>query len=199
MHPATKGGVGKLELFGSGGKHETIEVEESRWLYSFEVDAAGDAIREGRQEFAAPGMNWADSTGNLRVLDQWRAAIGLEYTVEKAAFRTRTISGDTLKPGNGVPKRSIPGLATSASVVALGFEFFPNFAAASLTLDSFYEAGGNLFDTAYIYAGGKTEEIFGDLAHQPQCSAQGARPHRQRCPFAALLSGCDWQAIVPVA
>ncbi|PSH62380.1 aldo/keto reductase [Phyllobacterium sophorae] len=156
-----KGGVGKLELFGSGGKHETIEVEESRWLYSFEVDAAGDAIREGRQEFAAPGMNWADSTGNLRVLDQWRAAIGLEYTVEKAAFRTRTISGDTLKPGNGVPKRSIPGLATSASVVALGFEFFPNFAAASLTLDSFYEAGGNLFDTAYIYAGGKTEEIFG--------------------------------------
>ncbi|MDA4630015.1 aldo/keto reductase, partial [Escherichia coli] len=46
--------------------------------------------------------------------------------------------------------------------MALGFEFFPNFAAGSLTLDAYYEAGGNLFDTAFIYAGGKTEEIFGD-------------------------------------
>jgi predicted dehydrogenase/aryl-alcohol dehydrogenase-like predicted oxidoreductase len=157
-----KGGVGKLELFRSGGAHETIEVEESRWLYSFEVDAVGDAIREGRQEFAAPGMSWADSAGNLRVLDQWRAAIGLEYVVEKAAMRTKTISGDTLASGNAVPKRHIPGLSKPTSVVALGFEFFPNFAAGSLTLDAYYEAGGNLFDTAYIYAGGKTEEIFGD-------------------------------------
>jgi predicted dehydrogenase/aryl-alcohol dehydrogenase-like predicted oxidoreductase len=157
-----KGGVGKLELFRSGGAHETIAVEESRWLYSFEVDALGAAIREGRQEFSAPGMSWADSAGNLRVLDQWRAAIGLEYTVEKALLRTKTISGDSLEPGHAVPKRIIPGLAKHASVVALGFEFFPNFAAASLTLDAYYAAGGNLFDTAYIYAGGKTEEIFGD-------------------------------------
>ena len=157
-----EGGVGKLELFKSGGTHETIEVAENRWLYSFEVDAAGEAIRDGRHEFSPPGMSWADSVGNLRVLDQWRTAIGLEYEVEKAAARTRTISGDILKPGNSVPKRKIPGLSKPASVVALGFEFFPNFAAGSLTLDAYYGAGGNLFDTAFIYAGGKTEEIFGD-------------------------------------
>lgn len=157
-----EGGIGKLELFKSDGTHETIELEERRWLYSFEVDAAGDAIHDKRQEFAAPGMSWADSIGNLRVLDQWRAAIGLEYTIEKAALRTKTLSGNGLKAGNSVPKRAIPGLAKPASVVALGFEFFPNFAAGSLTLDAYYAAGGNLFDTAYIYAGGKTEEIFGD-------------------------------------
>ncbi|QND54341.1 Gfo/Idh/MocA family oxidoreductase (plasmid) [Phyllobacterium sp. 628] len=157
-----QGGTGTIEIFKSGGVHETIEVQEDRWLYSFEVDAAGNAIREKRQEFAAPGMSWADSIGNLRVLDQWRAAIGLEYSVEKAAKRSKTISGSTAKPGNSVPKRAIPGLTKPASSVALGFEFFPNFAAGSLTLDAYYEAGGNLFDTAYIYSGGKTEEIFGD-------------------------------------
>ncbi len=157
-----EGGVGKIEIFKNGGKHECVEVAESSWLYSFEVDATGKAIQEKRQEFAAPGMSWTDSIGNLRVLDQWRAAIGLEYGVEKAEKRTKTISSTPAKAGNALPKRTIPGLTKPISSVALGFEFFPNFAAGSLTLDAFYEAGGNLFDTAYIYGGGKTEEIFGD-------------------------------------
>ncbi|MFK0166735.1 aldo/keto reductase [Rhizobium sp. NPDC090279] len=156
-----KGGVGKIELI-KGGETQTIEVKEERWLYSFEVDAAGDAIRAGQKEFAYPGINWADSIGNLRVLDQWRASIGLEYGVEKAAKRTKNIAGATVIKGNSIPKRSIPGISKPASLVTLGFEFFPNFAAASLTLDAFYEAGGNAFDTAYVYGGGKTESIFGD-------------------------------------
>ncbi|MGV1838500.1 aldo/keto reductase [Rhizobium rhizogenes] len=156
-----KGGVGRIELI-KGGETQVIEVKEDRWLYSFEVDAAGDAIRAGAKEFAYPGIGWADSIGNLRVLDQWRATIGLEYEVEKATRRTTNIVGAPVTKGNSVPKRSIPGIAKPASIVTLGFEFFPNFAAASLTLDAFYEAGGNAFDTAYVYGGGKTESIFGD-------------------------------------
>jgi len=156
-----KGGVGKIEVI-KGGETQTIEVKEERWLYSFEVDAAGDAIRVGQKEFAYPGISWADSIGNLKVLDQWRASIGLEYGVEKAAKRTKNIAGATVTKGNSIPKRSIPGISKPASLVTLGFEFFPNFAAASLTLDAFYEAGGNAFDTAYVYGGGKTESIFGD-------------------------------------
>ncbi|WP_112609771.1 aldo/keto reductase [Rhizobium sp. WW22] len=156
-----KGGVGKIEVI-KGGETQTIEVKEERWLYSFEVDAAGDAIRAGQKELAYPGISWADSIGNLKVLDQWRASIGLEYGVEKAAKRTKNIAGATVTKGNSIPKRSIPGISKPASLVTLGFEFFPNFAAASLTLDAFYEAGGNAFDTAYVYGGGKTESIFGD-------------------------------------
>ncbi len=156
-----KGGVGKIELF-KGNEQQTIEVKEDRWLYSFEVDAAGDAIRAGQQEFTSPGMGSADSVGNLRVLDQWRASIGLEYSVEKAAKRVTNLAGGKVTLGNSIPKRAIPGISKPASVVTLGFEFFPNFAAASLTLDAFYEAGGNVFDTAFVYGGGKTESIFGD-------------------------------------
>jgi len=156
-----KGGTGRIDIV-KGDKVETIELPEDRWLYSFEVDAAGEAIRQGRHEFAAPGMTWADSLGNLRVMDQWRASVGLEYSVEKATSRVGNIAGGKVTAGNAVPKRQVPGLAKPTSVVALGFEFFPNFASASLTLDAFYEAGGNLFDTAYVYGGGKTEAIFGD-------------------------------------
>lgn len=156
-----EGGVGKIEIF-KGGNQETVEVEEERWLYSFEADAAGDAIRAGEKEFRWPGMSWADSTGNLRVLDQWRASVGLEYGVEKAERRTANVTGDAVRSGNNIPQRPIPGISKPASVVTLGFEFFPNFAAASLTLDAFYEAGGNVFDTAYVYGAGRTEAIFGD-------------------------------------
>jgi predicted dehydrogenase/aryl-alcohol dehydrogenase-like predicted oxidoreductase len=156
-----KGGTGRIEIIRKDGMSETVEVAESGWLYSFEVDAAGEAIRAGKTEFAAPGMSWADSIGNLRVLDQWRASIGLEYDVEKPALRTRNLAGDTVQGGNSVPCVMIPGIAKPASAVALGFEFFPNFASASLTLDAFHEAGGNVFDTAYIYNRGLTEAIFG--------------------------------------
>ncbi|MGI8399422.1 aldo/keto reductase [Agrobacterium deltaense] len=156
-----KGGTGRIDII-RGDKVETIELPEDRWLYSFEVDAAGEAIRQGKKEFDAPGMAWADSLGNLRVMDQWRASVGLEYSIEKATSRVANIAGGKVVAGNAVPKRQIPGLAKPASVVALGFEFFPNFPSASLTLDAFYEAGGNLFDTAYVYGAGRTEAIFGD-------------------------------------
>ena len=157
-----KGGTGKIKVIKPDGTKKTIEVKEKGWLYSFEVDAAGRAIRAGRTEFAAPGMDHADSVGNLRVLDKWRAAIGLAYDVEKAQSRAANIVGEAVKAGSSLPRRAIPGLSKQGSVAALGFEFFPNFAAASLTLDAFYEAGGNIFDTAYIYNRGLTEEIFGD-------------------------------------
>jgi len=157
-----EGGTGRIEIIAKDGTSRTVDVKEDRWLYSFEVDAAGEAIRGGRTEFAAPGMSWADSVANLRVMDQWRAAVGLEYGIEKASRQTTNITGDAVKAGSSVPKRNIPGLTKQASVVALGFEFFSRFADASLTMDRFWEAGGNLFDTAWIYGRGKTEEIFGD-------------------------------------
>ncbi|WP_105382949.1 aldo/keto reductase [Neorhizobium alkalisoli] len=156
-----QGGIGRIEII-KGDERETIELEEKGYLYSFEVDAVGEAIREGRGEFASPGMSAADSLGNLRVLDQWRASVGLEYAAETAVGRPTNITGGKVRLGSGIPKRPIPGVAKEASALSLGFEFFPNFAAASLTMDAFYEAGGNVFDTAYVYGAGKTEKIFGD-------------------------------------
>ncbi|MCO4319352.1 aldo/keto reductase [Phyllobacterium sp. 21LDTY02-6] len=156
-----QGGVGLIDII-NGEERRTIEVEEKRYLYSFEVDAVAEAVRAGQTEFASPGMSAADSLGNLRVLDQWRASIGLEYGVETAARRVTNVAGAPVQPGNTLPRRQLPGFAKPLAAAALGFEFFSNFASASLTLDAYYEAGGNVFDTAYIYAGGKTESIFGD-------------------------------------
>lgn len=156
-------GLGKIDVILNDGSRETISVNATEHLYSFEADAASIAIQEGRQEFAAPGMTWADSLGNARVLDKWRADVGLEYEIERPAGRPRTLDNRPLaKGGTKIPRRSIPGLAKSTSSVALGFEDFRTFASGAILLDAFFERGGNLFDTGFIYAGGYTEKLFGD-------------------------------------
>ena len=120
-----EGGTGEIHIIRPEGGSEVVSVKEDGWLYSFEADAAGEAILAGKQELAWPGMGWADSLGNLAVLDKWRAGAGLEYGIEKPAWRPNTISGRKLKSGGtAIPKRAIPGLTPPASVVALGFEDF---------------------------------------------------------------------------
>ncbi len=158
-----EGGVGKIEIIASDGSAKTVEVNEPGWLYAFEVDAVGEAIRAGKLKFSWPGMSWADSLGNLRVQDKWRAAVGLEYEIEKAPRRRLTISGRPLGASSAeIAKRAIPGLAKPASIVALGFEDFRTFSSGSILLDAFWEKGGNIFDTAYVYGAGYTERLLGE-------------------------------------
>jgi predicted dehydrogenase len=125
-----QGGTGVIEIIGRDGTARVVEVAEDRWLYAFEVDAAGDAIQAGRQEFAAPGMSWDDTLGNLRVLDRWRAEVGLTYGFERASERPRTVRNTPLVRGRQIPQRAIPGLERPTSVVALGFEDFLTFSGA---------------------------------------------------------------------
>ncbi|AZV17927.1 MULTISPECIES: aldo/keto reductase [unclassified Mesorhizobium] len=166
-------GLGRIDIIAFTGARQTISVDEKRHVYSFEVDAAGEAIRAGGQEFAWPGMAWAESLGTLRVLDKWRAAAGLEYAIEKAAQRTNTISGRPLRSGGtAIAKRTIPGLSKPASVVALGFEDFRTFSSGSILLDAYFEAGGNLFDTGYVYGGGYTEKLLGEWLKNRDVRAQ---------------------------
>ncbi|WP_137151620.1 aldo/keto reductase [Devosia sp. FKR38] len=154
-------GLGKIDII-KNGVTETISVGEQRHVYSFEADAAAEAILAGRQELSAPGMSWDDSLGNARVLDKWRKDAGIEYSVETAAKRVTTLDNRKLGANTGViPKRSIPGLSKQASAVALGFEDFTTFASGAILLDAFWEKGGNIFDTAFVYGGGYTEKLFG--------------------------------------
>ncbi|MFO1144308.1 MAG: aldo/keto reductase [Amaricoccus sp.] len=158
-----EGGVGKITFVASDGESRTVEVEEPGWLYSFEADAAGEAIRAGRQEFTAPGMSWDDTLGNLRVLDKWRADAGLKYGIETPEARPRTLGGTPLaQPGTTIPHKAVRDLPKSASRLALGFEDFPDFASASILLDAFWEKGGNVFDTGWIYASGRCERVLGE-------------------------------------
>lgn len=156
-------GPGWIEIHRPDGSQQTISLNDRNHLYAYEVDAAAAAIAAGRQEFEPPGMTWADSLGNARVLDKWRADAGVRYDIETPARRTTTLRGTPLaRRGDRIPERAIPGLAKKSSAVALGFEDFRTFASGAILLDAYWEAGGNLFDTAFIYAGGHTEQLLGE-------------------------------------
>ena len=96
-------------------------------------------------------MSWADSIGNLSVLDKWRADAGLKFGIERAEARPRTLRNAPLaKPNATIPHKPVRGLAKSASRLALGFEDFPDFASAAILLDAFWEQGGNVLDTVFV-------------------------------------------------
>ena len=57
------------------GETETIVVKADRDLFTYEADAVAQHI-DARQ---AQPMTWADSEGNMRLLDAWRAEIGLRF------------------------------------------------------------------------------------------------------------------------
>ncbi len=161
-----QGGTAVIRLFDAAGNRQDIAVDEPRHVYSFEVDAAADAIRAGRREFAYPGMTAADTLGNLKVMDKWRASIGLEYALETPAVRTRTLTGEALlRKEQIVPRGHIPGVEKESSMLALGMMLFSTFPAASIALDAFFEAGGNLIDSAFHYGGGTQDRLIGQWVH----------------------------------
>ncbi|AYG63458.1 aldo/keto reductase [Rhizobium jaguaris] len=158
-----QGGTATIRLFAADGTRQDIPVNEPRHIYSFEVDAAGAAIRAGRKDFAYPGMTRADTLGNLQVMDKWRAAIGLEYALETPAVRTRTLRGDLLaRRQDRVARGRIAGLSKEMSKAALGMMEFSTFPGASIVLDAFFEAGGNLIDSAFQYGGGTQDRLIGE-------------------------------------
>src|SRR5262245_26364783 len=77
---------------------QEIAVEAAATSFTYEADVAGNAILAGHKQAPAPAMTWNDSLGNLRVLDQWRESIGLEYGIEKPSGHPKvTVSGTPLR------------------------------------------------------------------------------------------------------
>ncbi len=157
-----EGGSAEIVIHRPDGAEETVTVTEQRWLYTFEIDAVASAIRAGRQAFDPPGMSWASTLGNMRVLDAWRAEIGLQYDFERAERRVNKIDGRPLAaPARPMRRRRLPALAKEISAVALGTAFMRTYTQAAILLDAFYERGGNLFDTAWGYGQGRAETLLG--------------------------------------
>jgi predicted dehydrogenase len=88
------GGDGKpthVTLHKVGEEPRDISAEPAL-IYTAEADAVAAAI-EQRQ---APEMSWADTLGNLTVLDAWRKAIGQQYASERDDAIIPTATGRPL-------------------------------------------------------------------------------------------------------
>jgi predicted dehydrogenase/diketogulonate reductase-like aldo/keto reductase len=169
---AREGGRTSIFLTRKGAaKPEEIIIETSDYLYALEADAVGDALAAGQLE--SPCVPVADSLGNMAALDAWRAAAGLEYKSEKKSFAFPTVSREPLRKRADAPMRygTIPGVSVPVSRLVFGCDNQQTMPHAAAIFDDFFERGGNAFDTAHQYGGGRQEQLLGRWMEQ-----RGVRP-----------------------
>jgi predicted dehydrogenase len=79
--PGLEGRDEKILLHRDGAAPEEIVIPgHGVGLYAHEADAVAEALGRGARE--VPAMSWADTAGNMAVLDAWRAAAGVRYAGE---------------------------------------------------------------------------------------------------------------------
>ncbi len=160
--PTREAGESRILLQKRGADHvEEIVVQSDRGLYALEADTVARHIQD--RQVAPPAMTPEDSLGNMRVLDQWRQAVGLEYPMERAEEQTRTVHGRPLarRPVHNMRYGRIQGLDKDVSRLVLGADNQGGMPHAAVMFDDFFERGGNTFDTAYIYGGGRQDRLLG--------------------------------------
>jgi len=68
-----QGRESSFTIFRDGRDPETVPVRTTQATYAIEADLVADTLP--RLEPASPAMTWADTLGNMRALDRWRAAL----------------------------------------------------------------------------------------------------------------------------
>lgn len=138
-----------------------IELNES--LYGAEADTVASYL-DARQA-ASPAMSWEDTLGNMRVLDQWRAAIGLTYGPERADGPGQNLPvykrSLAVRPTSIMKYGRVAGVEKPISRLVMGVDNQTTWSHAAVMFDDFFEQGGNCFDSAYIYGGGICEKLLG--------------------------------------
>lgn len=73
--PSHEGGTSSIYVHAAGQRDaRKIEVQTDRWLFAIEADVVAENL--SRRQAPPPAMTWADTLGNMRTLDRWRAAVG---------------------------------------------------------------------------------------------------------------------------
>jgi predicted dehydrogenase len=57
-----------------GGNDEVVTVRTERATYALQAELVADSLERGQAPW--PAMTWADTLGNMRALDAWRACLG---------------------------------------------------------------------------------------------------------------------------
>ena len=172
------------------GVAREIDIPVTDNTFAMEVDRFAEAVASGTGQAASPAMTWADTLGQAKTLDQWRAAAGVVYPAETAEhFPQTTAAGESLRaePG-GIPHGRIAGLDKPVSRLVLGCDNQRTLPGQAAIADAFFEAGGNTFDTGHIYAGGLQERLLGQWMRSRGVRGR-VRRDRQRRAHAVLHAG----------
>ena len=142
------------------GKSRTEDIINPHQLFSFEAELASRAILGRHKQAPHPAMSWADSIGNNLAQDRWRAELGYATFSEDPKLN-RAIPGVLPKGLPQIPKIKIADLDRPISQLVIGCDNKDDIASGALVWDAWMEAGGNAFDTGFVYGGGHHEKVLG--------------------------------------
>jgi len=159
---AKEGGESVMFLQRDGAeKPEEIRVKTDDYLYALEADAVGDAVAQGKLE--SPFVSIDDTLGNMAALDAWRVSFRFYYKSELPSPAFPTVSRQPLRKraDAAMTYGSIDGVSIPMSRVVFGCDKQYEIPYAASMYDTFFERGGNVLDTAYVYGGGYPESMVG--------------------------------------
>ncbi len=140
---------------------EEIATGGGKALYAIEADTVAAHIAD--RQAPSPCMSWADSLGNMRALDAWRAQAGVVFDSEKPEALRLPTSGRPLGRRGDAAMRydRVEGIDKAVSRLVMGTMIFKpdRLPLACSLLDSYFETGGNCLDTAHVY---RCEETVGE-------------------------------------
>ncbi len=142
------------------GKTSIETLEDPRMLFAHEAEAASRAILAGNTSPDFPAADAADSLGTQRVLDDWRRQCNYQLPGDTVAG-LRRLSGTLPKGLPAMRMARIAGLDREVSQLILGCDNRDHLEEGAIVWDTWFEAGGNAFDTGFVYGGGRHEDVLG--------------------------------------
>lgn len=174
-----------------GKASEDIVIDVPKGIYAIEADVVARNISS--RQAPSPCMTWADSISQAATLDLWREALGLSYPDDSAQAHAMPLDRKPLKVRmlHSMTYGQLPGVNKPISHLVMGTMIQQTHAHAASMFDDFFARGGNCFDTAHIYEGGRTEKLLGEWiknrgireklvvivkgAHPPACTPEMLR------------------------
>ena len=159
--PGRNVGPSTTTLHITSDKTRSEVLGDDKMLFAFEAEHVSAAIAAGALQAPHPAPSHADSIGNNETLDKWRAEVGYKTFAETAA--TNRVLPGVLPAGlPQMPKIQLDGVALPVSQLILGCDNRNTVAEGAIVWDAWMEAGGNAFDTGFVYGGGLHEKVLGD-------------------------------------
>ncbi len=153
-------GASNIVIRRAGHADEVVKARGERGLYAYQADVVADAVAEGATQASFPACTWADSLAQASTIDRWRSAVGVSYAPDALPA---PVHGRRLEP-RPMPRMDVTDVRLPVARIALGTmvaEGLLELARGLGIFDAYFEAGGNTFDTAFIYAGGESESALG--------------------------------------
>ncbi|MGV8985796.1 MAG: aldo/keto reductase [Cypionkella sp.] len=159
--PGRNAGPSDATIHITVGKETRTEVlRDPRMLFAFEAEHVSKAIAAGLLQAPHPAPSHADSIGNNETLDKWRAEVGYKTFAETPASN-RILPGVLPKGLPPMPKVKLEDVARPVSKLIIGCDNRNTVAEGAVVWDAWLEAGGNAFDTGFVYGGGLHETVLG--------------------------------------